>query len=575
MSAELKKRVLVIGLDGMTYDVLKPLAEAGIMPNCKKLMDAGTWGTLTSTVPPVTGPAWVSFATGKQPGNHGVFDFFKPTKGRNAVGMSRRIINSREVDGKTLWQLLTDAGKKSIVMNVPVSYPATPINGVLLADMLSPDTGEGFSAPPRIVQKYESELGPYTITVNWQQFSEARAVDFLDAVIECERQRTKYCLRMMDEHADWDLCFPCYTETDRVMHALWHYLDPAEREKAKAQGRYDQRVMDKVHEFYRAMDNIIGELTAKAGPDTAVFFVSDHGFGPLYGKVMVNQFLADRGLLVVNQVKIKAALAKILLRKVWFKFLKTIGLNSIVQRQTAKARADRGSDTSRTFYDVFYESIDWTKTKAYMASNTEGGLYLNVKGRRLYDAQVDRGCIDPKDYERVRLEVIEALKDIRHPETGKSMLSHVMVREEVYTGKYVERAPDIVFFLDDGEWIADFSLGKGLYKHADWKTGSGMHRMEGCFLACGPGIAHREHITTDIFNVVPTILAHMGLAIPTDMDGRFIEEAYTTQWKAANEVTYAGSSAQDGKGWGAGAQVFDESEEQVLVDRLRGLGYVD
>jgi len=568
-----KPRVLIIGLDGMTFSVMKPLTQQGVMPTCRSLMERGSWGTLMSTVPPVTGPAWVSFATGKQPGNHGVFDFFKPTKADNKAGISRRVINAREVDGKTLWQILSEAGKTSIVMNVPVSYPAAPIKGVMLADMLSPHKGGDFSWPRDLIPTLEPKLGEYTITVNWQGYSASNPAQFIDDEIKCERQRTKYCLHLMDEYPDWDLCFPCFTETDRMMHALWNYLDPKEREKLKQAGKYSQAVMDKVHEFYRQQDRMIAQLLEKAGPETAVFFASDHGFGPLYGKVMVNTFLAQKGLLVVNQMKIRQALALIFLRKAWYKFLKTIGFQKWTRQRLAR-RAARQSG-GRTFYDVFYESIDWEKTKAYMASNTEGGLYLNVKGRGLYGPHVDHGCIEPRDYEKVRGEIIEALREIRHPDTGRPMLSYVEVREKVYSGKYVDRAPDIVFFLDDGEWIADFSLGKGAFRKADWKTGSGMHRMEGCFLACGPGIRHNPNITTDIFNVVPTILAYLGLPIPTDMDGKFIREAFTEDWLAAHEVKYAGSSSQEGKGWGEGQDVFNEGEEQVLVDRLRGLGYLD
>lgn len=568
-----KPRVLIIGLDGMTQSVLKPLTEQGVMPTCKALMERGSWGTLMSTVPPVTGPAWVSFATGKQPGNHGVFDFFKPTKADNKAGISRRVINAREVDGKTLWQILTEAGKTSIVMNVPVSYPASPIKGVLLADMLSPHTGGDFSWPRNLIPTLEPKLGEYTITVNWQGYSSSKPEQFIDDEIKCEWQRTKYCLHLMDQYPDWDLCFPCFTETDRMMHALWSYIDPAEREKLKQAGTYRQAVMDKVLEFYRQQDRMIAQLVEKAGPETAVFFASDHGFGPLYGKVMVNTFLAQKGLLTVNEMKIRQALALIFLKKAWYKFLKTIGFQKWARQRLAR-RAARQSG-GRTFYDVFYESIDWEKTKAYMASNTEGGLYLNVKGRGLYGSHVDHGCIEPQDYEKVRAEVIEALREIRHPDTGRPMLSYVEVREKVYRGKYVDRAPDIVFFLNDGEWIADFSLGKGAFRKADWKTGSGMHRMEGCFLACGPGIRHNPNVTTDIFNVVPTVLAYLGLPIPTDMDGTFIREAFTDEWLASHEVKYAGSSSQDGKGWGEGQDVFDESEEQVLVDRLRGLGYLD
>lgn len=572
------KKVLLIGLDGMTYQhVMAPLAEQGIMPTCKKLMDEGAWGVLNSTVPPVTGPAWTSFCTGKQPGNHGVFDFFKPTKSPNAVGMSRRLINSQEIDGKPIWQILGEHGMKSIVMNVPVTYPPRELNGVMFTGMLTPSVDGKLTWPPNLYQDLKPGVGEYVITVNWQGYSDATAGGFVDDLIHCQRRRTEYCLRLMDDNPDWNLCFPCYTGTDRIQHALWNYIDPNEREKLKAAGKYDQGVMDKVLEFYRIVDEDIAMLREKAGEDVPVFFVSDHGFGPLYGKFYINTFLEQQGLLVSNKNKIRKAMVGILFTKVYQKFLKTIGMQKRVNDAKARKAESRGDARARTFYDIFYESIDWSKTKAYMASNTEGGLYLNVKGRKMYGAEVDHGCIEPEDYLKVRQEVIDLLKSIKNPVTGKQMVpdEHIRVREDVYHGKYTELAPDIVFFMDDGEWIGDFGLGKGLIKHADWRTGSGTHRMEGCFLAHGAGIAKNPNIETDIFNVVPTILAYMGFPIPTNMDGKFIEDAFTADWKSGHEITYSGDSTEEGKGWGEGQDVFNEDDEEVLLDRLRGLGYVD
>lgn len=572
-----KSRVLIVGLDGMTYDVMKPLTEMGMMPTCKSLMDRGTWGTLMSTVPPVTGPAWCSFSTGKQPGNHGVFDFFKPTKGiNNSVGMSRRIINSKEVDGKTIWQILSENGKTCIVMNVPVSYPPRPINGAMFTGMLTPSVDGNLTYPPDLYQRLKPELGEYEITVNWQGYSEATAKKFLKDLMHCQAQRTKYCLKLMDEYSDWEMCFPCYTGTDRIQHAMWHYIDADEREKLKADGKYDQETMDLVYAFYKQVDDEIRMLLDKAGDDTTVFFVSDHGFGPMRGKFYVNEFLEQQGLLSVNRSKVRQAMISILFTKVYFKLLKLMGMKSKIKQIQAKKAEQRQLAASRTFYDDFYESIDWTKTKVYMASNTEGGLYLNVKGRKLYGQEVDRGIIEPGDYKAERQKIMDVLKEIKHPDTGKSLLSHVMAREEVYNGKYIDRAPDIVFFLDSGAWVADFSLGRGLYRRADWRTGSGMHRMEGCFLACGEGIIHKAEIETNIIDVVPTILAYMGLPIPRDMDGKFIEEAFSDAWKAVNKIEYTGDDATEtGKGWGEGVDVYDDDDEDVLVERLRGLGYID
>ena len=217
--SQLKRRALLIGLDGMTFTVVKPLIEQGIMPTMKSLMDKGTWGTLESVTPPVTGPAWVSIVTGKQPGNHGIFDFFKPTKSKNAVGMSRRIVNAREVDGKPIWRLLTEHDKTSIVMNVPVTYPPVNIKGAMMTGMLTPSTNSRFTHPPDLYDKLQKDLGPYTITVNWQGYTDSTADRFVDDVIQCAADRTKYALRLMDEYPDWDFCFPCYTEPDRIQHA--------------------------------------------------------------------------------------------------------------------------------------------------------------------------------------------------------------------------------------------------------------------------------------------------------------------------------------------------------------------
>ncbi len=570
-----KKRVMLIGLDGMTLDVMKPMVDAGIMPKCKELMERGTWGKLQTVLPPVTGPAWVSCVTGKQPGNHGIFDFFKPTPSQNAVGMSRRIVNSREVDGKPIWRLLTEADKTSIILNVPVTYPPAEIKGAMFTGMLTPSVNSNMTHPPGLHDKLKGDLGEYTITVNWQGYTNATAGQFVQDVIDCAKSRTEYTLRLMDEYPDWDFCFPCYTEPDRIQHALWDYLDPAEMAKAKKAGTYQKSIHDLVHEFYRQLDQHIAALIEKAGDDVPVFFCSDHGFGPLYGKIYVNDYLAKVGLLTYDTWKLKKSMGGLFMKKAYHKVLKTIGLNSVVKKSAVKNAEARQSTSKRTFYDDFYEAIDWDKTIAYMGSNTEGGLYLNVKGRKMYGSMSDKGAIEPEDYEKERDRVIEALRGIKHPDTGESMLSHVFPREEVYSGKYVDRAPDVVFFLCGGAWIADFALEKGSVKRADWRTGCGMHRMDGIFLAAGPGIAHTTDIDTNIINVIPTILATMGLPIPSDMDGKFVDEAFTEEWKGSNTVTYAGDSSGDGQGWGQGDQVYDQEDEDILVDRLRSLGYLD
>src|SRR5512135_2783186 len=120
-------KVFVIGLDGATFDLIKPFIAQGKLPTFKKLMDSGAFSELRSTVPPVTASAWTSFMTGKNPGAHGLFDFMQ----RRAGSYDLAPVSSRDRDGKAVWEIAGDAGKRVIVMGVPVTFPPTPVNGLL------------------------------------------------------------------------------------------------------------------------------------------------------------------------------------------------------------------------------------------------------------------------------------------------------------------------------------------------------------------------------------------------------------------------------------------------------------
>jgi len=566
-------RVLLIGLDGMTFDVLKPLTEQGIMPTMASIMERGAWGTMQSTVPPLTGPAWTSFYTGKKPGNHGLFDFFKPSPMDNEAGIGRRLINSREVDGKALWSILTDHDLTSLVLNVPVTYPPTPIKGAMFTGMLTPSVDGNLTHPKNLYQKYKPDLGDYTITINWQNYKEAQAVEFVRELIRCQEQRTKYTLRLMDDWPDWNLAFPCFTETDRIQHALWHYIDPKLVEREKERGTFNPDLYELILDFWRECDRCVARLIEKAGgEDVPVFFVSDHGFGSLDGKVMLNHHLREAGLITVRDSKLRQVRHRLFMKKAFEKSLHTVGLLKWYKARQTRDAEDRVAGAAKSVYDMFYESIDWERTKAYLGSNTEGALYLNVKGRGLY-GDVEPGTIEPEDYEKVRAEVIEVLKSIKHPDTGKPMMTYVATREEVYSGKYESIAPDIVYFFDGGGWLANFQFGLGPFKPSTWKDGSGTHRMDGIFIAAGPGITHNPEIETEIWNVTPTILAYMGLPIPADMDGKCIEAAFQSEWLDNHEIVYAEPGAETDTS--SGAEVFDDEDEEVLVERLRGLGYLD
>lgn len=536
------------------------MVEAGQMPAMKKLLDEGCSGTLMSTVPPVTGPAWTTFFTGRNPGSHGILDFFKTT----ADGRSRRLINSREVAGKTLWSLLTEAGKTLVVVNTPLTFPPTKINGAMITGMLTPNPNSNMTCPPDLYQRLRPELGDYIITVNWQDFDSRTAPRFVQELMRCNTQRTKYILRLMDDY-DWDFTMATYTGTDRVHHALWHYVDPAERDKlGKA---FDPAVMEAVNSYFRQLDGNIDKLIRKAGPESAVFFISDHGFGPLVRKVYINNWLDRCGLLSIRHGRLKGYQLLTACLRLANKIIRRIDPGKMRANFAPKAK-QRAALANFTFYHVFYGSIDWSKTRAYMASNSEQGIYINLKGREPF------GIVEPEDYETVCAEVEEALRSLK-TEAGEPLLSHVYRRGDLYTGRYADRAPDVIFFLQEGASLAEIQLGGGLFRDITWKTGSGNHRMEGFFLARGPGIQPVPRFESSLLHVMPTILYYLGVPIPEDLDGKLIEEIFTDEFLAANKAVYGGSALDGDGGWGEGEDVFSSQEESDLQDRMRRLGYMD
>src|SRR5437867_3447873 len=158
---ELKNRVVVIGIDGGTFDLLGPWIKEKDLPNLRALLEKGASGELESTVPPDTAPAWSSFMTGKNPGKHGVFDFVTQEK----LGYGIRVIDARFRRGKAIWDIISEAGGRVVVLNVPTTYPPHPVQGVLGGDFLTPGGGKDLFYPPGILEEIESRFGKYPLYV--------------------------------------------------------------------------------------------------------------------------------------------------------------------------------------------------------------------------------------------------------------------------------------------------------------------------------------------------------------------------------------------------------------------------
>lgn len=541
-------RVLVIGIDGGTFDLVRPWAEAGDLPNLARLMREGVHGPLESTLPPVTSPAWPTFATGKNPGKHGVFDFIRPTGGQF------ELVNASSVRAPTLWQILSQAGRTVGVMNVPVTYPPAPVNGFIIAGMLSPMNG-AFTYPPDLLSGYADQMKPYRIAPRVQA-KRGNEAEFAADLLEMVERRGEYALRLMQDYP-YDFLMFHFQATDIVQHAFWKFVDPTHP-------LYDPqeaaRFGPTVKRIYQRVDGFIGQMLDRLQDDTTVIVMSDHGFGPLHYVVNLNLFFLEQGLLQLKHgawTRLKANLfrAGLTPASVWH-LIEHTGLQNYVW-QVSKSTRNKVVGKFLSFDDV-----DWSHTLAYSIGHV-GQIYINLKGREPH------GIVEPGvEYEDVRQRVTETLSRLRHPKTGQPLTDQVIPGDQVAHGPYAHRSPDLHLVLDGYKTIV-FPLfaTDGRIVTRQIRGDSGCHRRHGIFIAWGADIQPEGTVSqARILDLAPTILHLMGQPVPDDMDGRVLTEALTTS--RAVERRPAGLGEAEAK---AALSAEDAAE---VEERLRALGYL-
>jgi predicted AlkP superfamily phosphohydrolase/phosphomutase len=268
---------MVIGLDGTPYSFLKKELDAGNLPNLAGLAQQGTFTRMESEIPTVSSVAWASFMTGKNPGEHGIFGFTD----RKPGSWDLYFPNYAHLKEEPFWDRLGRQGKRCCVINVPGTYPARPLNGVLVS---------GFVAPSLERATYPREAFEYLNTSGYRiDVDAAKARESLDLLLEdlhetTERRREAILHFLKTEQ--WDFFMGVFTGTDRLHHFLW---------KQYAEG--DPVYAREFIRFYQRLDEIIGEITSGLGDDTALLMMSDHGFCSLQRQVYLNHLLHEEGLL--------------------------------------------------------------------------------------------------------------------------------------------------------------------------------------------------------------------------------------------------------------------------------------
>jgi predicted AlkP superfamily phosphohydrolase/phosphomutase len=277
-----KSKAVVVGLDGVPHSLLQKLIAQGVLPRLAEIFKQGHLRRMEVTVPEISAVSWPSFMTGADPGTHGIFGFTELIPGTYDYTFT----NYASLKAPTIWDNLERAGKRSVVINQPGTYPAKRLNGALVSGFVAIELHKAVF-PAKYIGPLRRLNYEIDIDTNRARRDHGYALMELERTLNGRRQAVE--LFWKDE--EWDFFEVVVTGTDRLHHYLWHALtDEAHELHARCLN------------YYRAVDAFVGEMADRYRAETkddslaGFFLLSDHGFCALEHEVALNRFLMDKGL---------------------------------------------------------------------------------------------------------------------------------------------------------------------------------------------------------------------------------------------------------------------------------------
>jgi predicted AlkP superfamily phosphohydrolase/phosphomutase len=551
-------KVLVVGLDAATFDLILPWVEAGVLPTLRRLISEGVHARLRSTLPALTPPGWTSAATGRNPGKHNVFNFYRGRAG----GLQPAPVTPGDLRSPRVWDIAAQHGLKSIVLRMPLTYPPQESVGVMVSGIMTPKGTEDFVAPASLKATLEARIPRYRMEVDAENLRQGDLDTFRADAFDLQRVQTEEALHLL-RHTDWDLCWVMSHTLDKLQHFFWRYMDP--RHPAyPGPGPYEHTIRD----FHVAFDQALARYLQAVPKDTHVILLSDHGSAPLHTYFCVMNWLANERFLTLHGegaarrgLAAMGVDARALVRR-----LKRVGLGWVPKLVPAALKGQVPQAMSS--FSKIASRIDWSRTRAYCPSAPGSGLWVNLKGRE------PEGIVAPgAEYERVIAELRQRLLAYRDPKTGEPVVTAVHRREDIYHGPHAVGGPDLL--VETGRTVCMIEgLGRSPLVPAgrapEERTGN--HARDGIFVAYGPDVRRGETLATRaIEDVTPTVLYLLGLPVDADMDGAVLVDALRPERLAAQPIAVNPEPYALPK---ADGFTYSEDDEQRIQDMLEGLGYV-
>lgn len=520
LSRKSQRKVAVIGLDCVPPSLI--FSEWGSdLPTLRSLMEHGTWGSLQSTDPPITIPAWTAMTTGKDPGELGLYGF------RNRQGHDYRemvTVNSSHVRVPRVWSYLEDAGKSSILLGIPQTYPPQPHNGVTVSGFPVPDCCAEFTYPPQLAADLESMAGgEYLVDV--KDFRSKSSERLLSEIYGMVERRFRVAADFLI-HRPWEFFMMVEIAPDRLHHGFWRHLDE-NLQDYKPGSPYGNVIKD----FYKFLDSRVGSLLALLGDDTTVMVVSDHGARSSLGGVCINEWLISNGFLVLRQFPC--------------------------------------TETPLTA-----DLVDWSRTTAWSEGGYYARIFLNVKGRE------PEGIVEPSQYEALRGELASRLRQMTD-ENGERLANCVLKPQEIYW-VCLNVPPDLMVYFDGLSRRSIGTVGRcEILRPAD-STGldEANHDPQGIFIFTRlsdlrRGIRRGKRVEkVSCLDITPTILREFDVPIPPDLRGSPVDIDGIGATAKADDPLPLCLCQQARPSVEPEAVGFTPEEEEMVKKRLMELGYV-
>jgi predicted AlkP superfamily phosphohydrolase/phosphomutase len=455
----MEKKLAIIGLDCAEPSLVFGRWKNDL-PNLSRLMDSGMHARLRSCHPPITIPAWTAMFSGKDPGALGIYGF------RNRVDYSYaglKLADGSDVHEPRLWDYLSRAGKTSIVIGVPQTYPVQPLQGYQIAGMPAERLNEQALYPPGLVDEIAQTVPQYAFDI--KNFRNVERETLLRELYQMTRLRFQLARHLLDTRR-WDLFMLVEIGPDRLQHAFWQYM--AEDSIDFDPGNPFRQVIFK---YYQYLDFEISTLLRRFDEHTDVLIVSDHGAKTFRGGFCINQWLMTEGYL----------------------------------RLKTMPKGIQAFDP---------QNVDWNKTRVWAEGGYYARIFLNIKGR---EAQ---GAVAAADVDNLKRDLQVKLTHIGNPE-GRPLNNIILDPQRIYSQSR-GIPPDLMVYCDDLNLRAIASVGWDTVFTTSNDSGpdGANHDYHGIFILQGAGIQSRQVDEISIYDVLPTVMRRLGLPLPENLTGK-------------------------------------------------------